>query len=152
VTLSGGLSRELIQIALTDERVCGIRGTEREVVCSQVESQSDAALELKPMANGGLRGVLMLSSSSGHFCAVTDVGQLYCWGKNESYQFGQKQPAQSSDPVLITLKGDRLRKVSRVTTGEHHTCVTTADDPSLYCFGQSLSGGPNSPDPVDYPL
>lgn len=152
VTLNGGPSRELIQIALTDDRVCGIRGTEREVVCSQVEARADLPLDLKPMANGGLRGVLMLSSSSGHLCAVTDVGQLYCWGKNESFQFGQKQPAESPDPVLITLKGDRLRKVSRVTTGDHHTCVTSVDDPSLYCFGQSLSGGPNSPDPVDYPL
>ncbi len=150
--MNGGPTRELIQIALTDDRLCAIKGTEREVMCSQVDPAPDATLDLKPMANGGLRGVLMLSSSSGHFCAATEVGQLYCWGRNESYQFGQKQPAQSADPILITLKGERLRKVSRVTTGDHHTCVTAADDPSLYCFGQSLSGGSNSPDPSDYPL
>ena len=152
VTLNGGPSKELIQITLSNDRLCVIKGTEREVMCSQTDPGGESPLDLKPMANGGLKGVLMLSSSPGHFCAVTDAGQLYCWGNNESYQFGQKQPAQSPDPVQIVLKNDRLRKVSRVTTGDHHTCVTSADDPSLYCFGQSLTGGPNSPDPVDYSL
>jgi hypothetical protein len=155
VLVQGAPAREVIQISLSNDRLCAIRGTERELLCSNPLSGSDDAVELRPLkadSGEGLKRVLMLSSGVGHFCAVTELGKLYCFGKNDSYQFGQKQPAESLDPVLITLKSDRIRKVTRVTTGDHHTCVTSVDDPTLYCFGQSLTGGANSPDPVDYPL
>jgi alpha-tubulin suppressor-like RCC1 family protein len=155
LTIGGGPAKELIQISLTRDRVCAIKGTEREIYCTKPDLTEDEPIDLKPvMAQGGLplKRILMLSSGLEHFCAVTDAGQLYCWGKNSAYQFGQKQPVQSLEPLPITLKSDRIRRITRVTTGDHHTCVTSADDPSLYCFGKSLIGGANSPDPVDYPL
>jgi hypothetical protein len=155
VMMGGQAAHEVIQISLTEDQLCTIRGTERAVYCSKTGVSHQGTIEIAPLKTtegAELKGVLSLSGGLHHFCAVTEVGKLYCWGKNESYQFGSKSPAQSLDAILVAIKNERIQKITRVTTGDKHTCITSADDPTLYCFGGSFYGGPNSPDLVDYPL
>jgi alpha-tubulin suppressor-like RCC1 family protein len=147
--------KELIQLAITHEQVCAIKGAERTVYCGNAIDFLKNQFEMAPLKteDGGiLRGVLSLSGGSHHSCAVTDNGKLYCWGSNEYYQFGMKSPKSSLVGVLVPVKNERIRKITRVTTGDTHTCITSTEDPTLYCFGGSFYNGSNSIDPIEYPL
>jgi hypothetical protein len=42
-----------------------------------------------------------LSAGSGHFCALTQRNQLWCWGRNESGQLGNGSREMSTNPVQV---------------------------------------------------
>ena len=155
VTLNGQPSKEFIQLAVTADQVCGVQGSERTLYCTASLDPTLKKIELIPAVTDtgkALKGVVSLSGGQRHLCAVNESGQLYCWGKNESSQFGTKSPLESTNPILIQLKNDHLGRVNRVAAGDHHTCVSSPDEASLYCFGESFYNGSNAVDPVEYPL
>lgn len=58
---------------------------------------------LTPMAATGLTGVVDLSLSSEHACALLASGDVYCWGFNSSGQLGRPStmPVQTYTPMLV---------------------------------------------------
>jgi alpha-tubulin suppressor-like RCC1 family protein len=150
---SGSPASGFIQIALDRDRICGIRGSDRVLYCGTFAGP--VKVDLQPVNDGSgsaFRKVLMVSGGSEHFCAIQEPGRLICWGSNSSGQIGLKGQKEALTPIQVQFTNPRLVEVVRVSAGGAHTCVATANDPSLFCFGESFFGGSHSVDPVEYPL
>ena len=155
VRVKEGSGKEFIQIAVTNEQVCGVQGAERRLLCGDAADLTTKTVELSPMTSTSgleMKGIVGLTGGMHHFCAVNESGKLFCWGRNENAQFGAKAPLSSVQPLEITLHGERFKRIARVAAGDAHTCISTPDDPALYCFGESFFHGPDSADPLEYPL
>ncbi len=87
-----------------------------------------------------------------HACAVNTAGLLWCWGSNESGQFGdgtttdsstaprkagRPSPGAGAEPdVDAGASGDR--RWTTVTAGSASTCAVSSD--GTYCFGNNPRG------------
>ncbi len=153
VTVSGGNATNFIQLALSGDSLCGIRGSERALYCGKFTGPGK--IDLQPVADHsgtGVHRLLMVSGGGAHFCAIREPGKLLCWGSNSTGQLGIKGMKDSAIPLPVEFTDPRLKDIVRVSCGEAHTCVATANDPSLFCFGESFFGGSQSPNPLEYPL
>ncbi len=95
------------------------------------------ANQTKPVDVAGLQsGVKMVSTGYKHTCAVTDGGEVKCWGDNQFLQL------TSPAPVLRALPADVAGLTSGVallTSGGAHTCgLTTGGE--VRCWGAGLTG------------
>ena len=155
IAIQGKPSSDVIQIAMTNDQICGIHGVERAVYCTVTGEKFADKLDLQPMIDADhkiLKRILAITGGKHHSCALDEEGKVYCWGSNEFGQLGNKSVKESSKAIKITFQSESLKKVSRISAGDTHTCVSSPDEAALYCFGQSFFGGVNSPDPVEYPL
>jgi alpha-tubulin suppressor-like RCC1 family protein len=159
VSAAGRPSADFIQISMSTDQVCGIHGVERNVLCSaRLDKTSDHPLQnlnLVAMSDSEgklLKKVLSISGGKNHFCALDEESRVFCWGSNEYGQLGTRSVKESLKPLRFLATKDALKKVSRVSAGDHHTCLASSDEASLYCFGENFFGGANSPEPVEYPL
>ena len=80
----------------------------------------------------GKKDVRLLAAGGRSTCAVLDIGQLYCWGKND---YGQAGIGNTSDLLLpfevTTLTG---KHIISLTVGASHVCALT-DASELFCWG-----------------
>ena len=87
-----------------------------------------------PAAVTGGRLFTKLSARSDQTCAVTSVGDAYCWGAGSNRQFVQDHgglgPNDSASPVAV---GGGLAFAS-VATGDRHTCALTVAG-MAHCWG-----------------
>ena len=71
-------------------------------------------------------------------CAVTDLGEVYCWGRNNFGQLGDGTLTSSSVPVkTMSLGFNRIAK--SVSAAGYHTCALL-DDASVNCWGRNNDG------------
>jgi alpha-tubulin suppressor-like RCC1 family protein len=83
--------------------------------------------------------VSQLSSGASHVCAITDNGQLYCWGNNWEGQLGvgdvfeddEARNDERREPTLV----DEGPWIS-ISAGEGHTCGVKSDG-TLSCWGRN---------------
>jgi alpha-tubulin suppressor-like RCC1 family protein len=93
-----------------------------------------------------LSNAVQISAGMLHACAVTQGGQVLCWGDNAYGQLGRGIVGGSSDnPQSVPLPMGKM--ATQVACSNYHTCVTTSDG-SVYCWGRNNAGqvGPNTPD------
>ena len=77
-----------------------------------------------------------ISAAGNDTCALTSVGQIYCWGNNYSGQLGDGTVGgQSPTPVLVKSKVTFIA----VTTGYSHACGL-ASTGAAFCWGDNGSG------------
>ncbi|MDZ7779913.1 MAG: Ig-like domain-containing protein [Gemmatimonadota bacterium] len=73
-----------------------------------------------------------------HTCAVTQGGEIYCWGDNDSGQLG----TSSVDATAVPVRVEANLNFGTVTAGRSHTCATlralTVQTP--YCWGWNEFG------------
>ena len=77
-------------------------------------------------------------SGSGHTCALSTTGTVFCWGDNHDGQVGNDSvAAATSTPTLVHPPTG----VTFVTlgAGQWHTCALTSDG-QAYCWGQNNWG------------
>lgn len=104
---------------------------------------SDAAL-------AGAGPITAIATGGSHTCALTHVGEVWCWGANDQGQIGSGGGSGSSVPVLV----EGIGAVRQLSAGKDHTCAIT-DDLGVRCwgrngFGQLGNGGfEGSTTPVD---
>ena len=85
-----------------------------------------------PVDVEGLRsGVLAVTGSGNHTCALTGTGAVTCWGANESGQLGNGTTEPSPVPREVGGLGARVLQVS---AGAGHTCALT-DARAVLCWG-----------------
>lgn len=155
IRLNGKASADFIQIAMTANQICGIHGVDRNVFCTQKDEKSVDLLDFKQVLDAEgkpLRKVLAITGGKHHACTLDEEGRVQCWGSNEQGQLGLRTMKDASHPQRLIFKNEHLRKVSRLSAGDYHTCVASAEEASLFCFGENFFGGANGPDPIEYPL
>lgn len=104
-------------------------------------------------APGYLVGVESVSGGGGHACAMTNVGNVWCWGANGARQLGDATTTDRPGAVIVKKDGGLLQNVVGIDAGGSHTCARL-DSGSAWCWGsgvegQLASGGnPSASDPV----
>jgi len=155
ITVGGRPSSDFIQITMSLDQICGIHGVERELFCTQRGEKSADHLDFKQVfdAEGKpMKKIMMLTAGLHHACSLDEDGKVYCWGLNDAGQLGLKSIREAARPIRIVFQNEHLRKISRISAGNRHTCVATSDDAALFCFGERFFGEADSSDPVEYPL
>lgn len=81
---------------------------------------------------------------SGHTCALTTAGAVFCWGDNIDLQLGRGPFTGSGAPggTPVQVSGGELPggvSFTSVTTGSRHSCGVGSDG-AAYCWGSSVFG------------
>lgn len=91
--------------------------------------------------------VLQIAVGGRHACALVGVGLVRCWGEAESGQLGYGNTIDIGDNEAPSTAGvvDVGGLVSRIETGENHTCAIMTDG-AVRCWGRAdITGYPNVP-------
>ncbi len=150
VTTSGVLSGKTIKsISVGSSPSCVLASDDR-VYCwggntyGELGNNSTTA-SLVPVAvnaSGVLSGktIISIASGSGHACAVSSEGLVYCWGRNTAGQLGNNSTTSSSVPVAVdTTGGLNGKKVKSLSIEWQRTCALTTDNNSV-CWGNNVPG------------
>lgn len=109
----------------TDRQNCGSCGTECGSLCSA----------------GKCDDPVYIAAGGATTCAVTQLGSVYCWGKNNLGQFGTNVPAESGKPVKVGVPAEK--KFVAIALGKNpemaHVCAFS-DSFELYCWGPNDNG------------
>jgi alpha-tubulin suppressor-like RCC1 family protein len=73
-----------------------------------------------------------VSAGFGHTCALSNLGEAYCWGANHKGQLGDATETRSDEPVAV-VGGLRFREI---VPGWSHTCGV-ARSGELFCWGDN---------------
>jgi alpha-tubulin suppressor-like RCC1 family protein len=76
-----------------------------------------------------------IHASSQYACAVTEVGNAYCWGNNSGGTLGTTSLSETSSPVAV----DGGLSFRAIATGYGHACGIASDE-ALYCWGANRDG------------
>ena len=95
-----------------------------------------ASARVSAIGSEGLPAMTVVAGAA-HTCALSSIGEAYCWGNNGSGQLGIGQadygPHATPAPVVGNLRFTSL------AAGGHHTCgLTTTGD--AYCWGGNWAG------------
>ena len=85
------------------------------------------------------QGIRTIESGLRHSCAITNDGQLYCWGNNADGQVGNGNPSGWSTVVNVPLDLDPNVTAESVALGNWHTCAIL-NDGSVKCWGWNSFG------------
>jgi alpha-tubulin suppressor-like RCC1 family protein len=88
-------------------------------------------------------GIAAMSGGTLSACALTNVGNVYCWGSNNQAQLGDGNYLNSSaTPVQVLAPGGNagpLGSVIAIGSGAYHTCAVTAAN-TVLCWGNDGDG------------
>jgi alpha-tubulin suppressor-like RCC1 family protein len=91
---------------------------------------------VSPTGEGFLERVDAIASGASHTCALTDIGEVYCWGRNDRGQLGIARTTSRSIPVRVS----RLTTpVKALAAGSAHTCALTRQG-EVWCWGLNKDG------------
>lgn len=91
-----------------------------------------------PTAVPGLSGVTDIGLGLDHSCALTQSGQVYCWGWNQYGQVGMGTVGETAYITRPQLVAD-VANVVAITAGDNHTCVLQRSG-DVRCWGDNYSG------------
>ena len=88
----------------------------------------------------GLGGIVVVSIVAGeqHTCALTDAGNVLCWGF-QSGGLGNGNE-QSSLPVVVSLEGGGGVKANAISARYNNTCVRIQQTNAIQCWGDNPYG------------
>ena len=101
-----------------------------------------------------LRGVVAISAGIDFSCAVTQIGDVYCWGKNDIGQLGVATPSINDGgyhTALNPVKVSGLSGAVSVASGWAHSCAMR-NDGSVWCWGDNSRGEAGHPSFLDQPV
>jgi alpha-tubulin suppressor-like RCC1 family protein len=82
-----------------------------------------------------LKNIKQISTSDGHTLALTEDGQVYSFGRNESGQLGLGHTKNITIPTLIS----DLNNIAQISAGTVHSLLLTKNG-EIYSFGSNLFG------------
>lgn len=84
----------------------------------------------------GTAGAVSAALGWGHTCAVSDDGQVLCWGSNER---GQTGATAQDDPIAEPRPVAGVSDARRVSAGYGHTCAVLRSG-RVACWGDNSQG------------
>jgi alpha-tubulin suppressor-like RCC1 family protein len=78
-----------------------------------------------------------IAAGDGHTCALTQTGQIYCWGANNWAQLGDRTTIQRLTPVAYVPAS--LITYADVTVGREYTCGRSVTRVT-WCWGNTTYG------------
>ena len=87
-----------------------------------------------------INGVADATESEGgvsHACALTDTGQIYCWGSNSYGELGDGTNKNSA--VAVLFLGEEGMTYFAYAAGKHHSCAMN-DFGGVVCWGLNNNG------------
>lgn len=93
----------------------------------------------------GAESVVKIAGGRSHFCAITNLGKLKCWGNNSNGQIGAElgiNPGEVNGTMgaflpFVNVQGGRT--VADISLGNSHTCVLLSDG-NIKCWGSNSRG------------
>jgi alpha-tubulin suppressor-like RCC1 family protein len=79
--------------------------------------------------------VVAVTAGGDHDCALSNLGVVTCWGRNDWGQLGDGTTLDRETPTRVV----DLPKVQAIEAGARHTCAV-AEDGGVWCWGSSSSG------------
>jgi alpha-tubulin suppressor-like RCC1 family protein len=141
VSTGNGLT-DALQVACGYDHCCGLDTTGR-VYCwganaqGQLGSPGPSFSPTPVLANLGPGRVVVDIATGGTFsCALTDAGEVLCWGQNLRGQFGDGSNTASSVPVLVGT----YPLATDLFAGTARTCVAQPTPTGLSCAGRNTDG------------
>ena len=128
------------QISTFGTTTCGI-SREGRAYCwgyngwGNLGNGTSGAPSATPVAVAGGMTFKSVSLGAQHNCAVTTDDKVYCWGFNQSSEFGNNNAASSNVPVLAAGG----MSFASISGGNDVTCGVTAAGQG-YCWGHNGSG------------
>jgi prepilin-type N-terminal cleavage/methylation domain-containing protein len=106
----------------------------------------DVVVPLDP-ANPGLgteplTGIVQVTASAEHTCAVHQNGTAYCWGANTNGRLGDNTTTAKPYATLVVRPDDGLgplQSVSQISSTGGTTCARTTQG-AVFCWGLGTSG------------
>lgn len=87
-------------------------------------------------------GATRVAVGSGHTCAISTLGGVYCWGDNGSGQVGDGSRNPRAAPYAVPGFGGSVFGsvlATHIGAGLNHTCVSTSTG-RAYCWGGNAYG------------
>jgi alpha-tubulin suppressor-like RCC1 family protein len=88
-----------------------------------------------PTTVPGLSNIMKVSVGDRHSCALSQTGQVFCWGLNSSGELGNGTNQQSINSVEVL----NISTATDISSGNYHTCILLADK-KVSCWGLNSSG------------
>jgi alpha-tubulin suppressor-like RCC1 family protein len=102
------------------------------------DGPGDSSDASQPVAVVGPTDAIQMSTAIGHSCAVTAVGELWCWGRNTRGELGIG--STESGPYEAPVRVTGLPTVAHVSTYPNGTCAVDVDG-GLWCWGDNSESG-----------
>lgn len=83
-----------------------------------------------------LTGIVQVAAGGAHTCALTDQGDVLCWGANGFGRLGDGSTTSSPTPVAVADLGTGVQAIA---AGGEHTCALT-DQGGVLCWGANSAG------------
>ena len=85
-----------------------------------------------------------LTAGGAHTCAIDDNGEVWCWGRGDEGQLGDKLGIEHATPTGVALESDGAAEA--ITAGAAHTCVLAGE--RVLCWGRNADGQLGAPLPA----
>ena len=89
-----------------------------------------------------LAGIVQISAGDLHTCALTDGGEVLCWGEGSYGRLGNHGIASKDHPVnALNLDNSStpVSEIVQISAGNSHTCALTVDS-NVKCWGNGTDG------------
>ncbi|HEU4532941.1 MAG TPA: hypothetical protein VFS00_02440, partial [Polyangiaceae bacterium] len=87
----------------------------------------------------GLRDVRQVALGMTHSCALTDGGDVFCWGNNHYGQLDHTNNLGTEAPNAKPTRVEGLHGVRQIGLGAHTSCALTQEE-HVYCWGDGRHG------------
>lgn len=108
----------------------------------------NSSVPLRVQGSLGSETVVAITTTAMSACAITAVGDLYCWGNGESGQLGNGETNSITSPVLVAgpsiasgggdIGTSAVTALAHSSAYAHHTCAIVGTE--LYCWGENGDG------------
>ena len=83
--------------------------------------------------------IKMIKVGFSHSCALSQSGELYCWGYNTYGQLGTQSTWSALSDTFVPMKADVIGEILDFDVGREHTCVLLTSQ-SITCWGYYAQG------------